>query len=197
MKRKDPANTCIGGVFFWSVFVSWVWTDSGLPPIIVHPPESSKFFLEAAVSVSSRFKDSLQSRIADHFESALSTVGVLIAIVVTTIVLLGGNQGAALIFIVWFQGLIFWAVRRHVRLGRQLLIRKLRVMLQDRINNQLTVLVGLTDIRADKPAPASKDDAEVALTAARAVSREIENLSMETLRTWEARYSEHFPTALR
>ena len=145
----------------------------------------------------SRFKDIVQAKIADHFETGLSTVGVLIAIVVTAIVLLGGDQGVALIFIVWFQGLIFWAVRRHVRLGRQLLIRKLRVMLQDRVNNQLTVLVGLTDIHNHKPSPGSQDDGEVALTAARAVSKEIESLSLETLRTWEARYSEHFPTALR
>jgi hypothetical protein len=149
------------------------------------------------VSDSSRFKDTVQAKIADHFETALSTVGVVVAIIVTAIVLLGGDQGVALIFIVWFQGLIFWAVRRHVRLGRQLLIRKLRVMLQDRVNNQLTVLVGLTDIHTDKPAAGSQDDTEVALTAARAVSREIETLSIETLRSWEARYSEHYPTALR
>lgn len=149
------------------------------------------------MSDSSRVKDIVQAKIADHFETALSTVGVVVAIIVTAIVLLGGDQGVALIFIVWFQGLIFWAVRRHVRLGRQLLIRKLRVMLQDRVNNQLTVLVGLTDIHADKPSPGAQEDAEVALTAARAVSREIESLSMETLRSWEARYSEHFPTALR
>ena len=148
------------------------------------------------MSDSSRFKNNIQAKIADHFETALSTLGVLVAIIVTGIVLLGGDQGVALIFIVWFQGLIFWAVRRHVRLGRQLLIRKLRVMLQDRVNNQLTVLVGLTDIHSDKPSPDAKEDAETALTAARAVSREIETLSMETLRSWEARYSEHYPTAL-
>jgi len=149
------------------------------------------------VSDSSRFKNIVQAKIADNFETALSTVGVVVAIIVTAIVMLGGDQGVALIFIVWFQGLIFWAVRRHVRLGRELLIRKLRVMLQDRVNNQLTVLVGLTDIHNDKPTPGAKDDAETALTAARAVSKEIEALSMETLRLWEARYSEHFPTAIR
>jgi hypothetical protein len=154
-------------------------------------------FPEAAVSDSSRFKDTVQAKIADHFETALSTVGVVVAIIVTAIVLLGGDQGVALIFIVWFQGLIFWAVRRHVRLGRQLLIRKLRVMLQDRVNNQLTVLVGLTDIRTAQPSPGAQGDAEAALTAARAVSKEIETLSMETLHSWEARYSEHYPTALR
>ena len=169
----------------------------GLYPRLLSTPLVPSHTPEAAVSDSSRFKDIVLAKIADHFETALSTVGVVVAIIVTAIVLLGGDQGVALIFIVWFQGLIFWAVRRHVRLGRQLLIRKLRVMLQDRVNNQLTVLVGLTDIRTGKPTPGVQDDAEVALTAARAVSREIETLSLETLRSWEARYSEHFPTALR
>lgn len=165
-------------------------------PRLLDIPLVTRDTLEAAVSDSSRFKNIVQAKIAENFETALSTVGVVIAIIVTAIVMLGGDQGVALIFIVWFQGLIFWAVRRHVRIGRELLIRKLRVMLQDRVNNQLTVLVGLTDIHGDKPVPGATDDAETALTAARAVSKEIETLSMETLRLWEARYSEHFPTAL-
>jgi hypothetical protein len=146
---------------------------------------------------SSRLKDVVQAKIADHFETALATIGVVTAIVVTAVVMLGGDQGAALIFVVWLQGLIFWAVRRHIRLGRELLVRKLRVMLQDRINNQLTVLVGLTDIHNNAPSPGDQDDVEIALTAARAVSREIETLSIETLRTWEALYSEHFPAPFR
>jgi hypothetical protein len=148
------------------------------------------------VTDSSRIKDAIQAKIAEHFETALATVGVVVAIIVTSVVLLGGDQGVALIFVVWFQGLIFWAVRRHVRLGRDLLLRKLRLMLQDRVNNQLTVLVGLTDIHTNAPA-GDDHDVELALTAARAVSREIEMLSMESLRSWEARYSQHFPTALR
>jgi hypothetical protein len=139
----------------------------------------------------------VQAKIADHFETVLATIGVVVAIVVTAVVMLGGDQGVALIFVVWFQGLIFWAVRRHIRLGRELLIRKLRVMLQDRVNNQLTVLVGLTDIHTNAPGPDDQDDVAIALTAARAVSREIENLSVETLHSWEALYSEHFPAPFR
>lgn len=146
---------------------------------------------------SSRFKDALRAKIADHFEVALATVGVVVAIVATAAELFGGDETVALAFVVWFQGLIFWAVRRHARLGREHLVRKLRVMLQDRVNNQLTVLVGLTDIHTHAPASDDHDDVELALTAARAVSREIELLSIESLRSWEARYSQHLPAPLR
>ena len=77
-------------------------------------------------------------------------------------------------------------------------MRKLRVMLQDRVNNQLTVLVGLTDIHAHTVSEDdNQDDVEIALTAARAVSREIETLSLESLRRWEARYARHLPLPLR
>ena len=179
-----------------SVSSFWEWTCGAQPPIIEHPPYP-RFVPDVAVTYSSRFKDTVQAKIADHFETALATIGVVVAIIVTAIVLMGGSQGIALIFVVWFQGLIFWAVRRHIRLGRELLVRKLRVMLQDRVNNQLTVLVGLTDIHTNAPSPGDQDDVEIALVAARAVSREIETLSIETLRSWEARYSEHFPAAFR
>jgi hypothetical protein len=41
------------------------------------------------------------------------------------------------------------------------------------------------------------DDVETALTAARAVSQELEGLSLESLRVWESRYARHLPTPLR
>lgn len=146
---------------------------------------------------SARFKDALRAKIADHFEVALATIGTVVAIVATSAVLLRGDQDLALIFVIWFQGLILWAVRRHCRIGREHLVRKLRIMLQDRVNNQLTVLVGLTDFHAHTPSADDSDDVDLALTAARAVSREIEMLSIESLRSWEARYAEHLPTPLR
>jgi hypothetical protein len=135
--------------------------------------------------------------IADHFETALATVGLVVAIVATVVVLARGDENIALLPVVWFQCLILWAVRHHIRLGREHLVRKMRLMLQDRVNNQLTVLVGLTDIHANAPSDDDEDDVEIALTAARAVSREIETLSIESLRSWEARYSRHLPTPLR
>lgn len=154
-------------------------------------------FSEVAVTGSSHIRDALRAKIADHFEASLATVGIVVAIGATAAVLIRGTENVGLLFVVWFQGVILWAVRRHARLGREHLVRKLRVMLQDRVNNQLTVLVGLTDIHTHAPSTDDQDDVELALTAARAVSREIETLSIESLRSWEARYSQHLPAPLR
>ena len=102
------------------------------------------------MTASSHFKDALRAKIEDHFEAGLAVMGIGVAIVGTVACMVRGEHDVALIFVVWFQGLILWAVLRHVRLGREHLVRKLRVMLQDRVNNQLTVLVGLTDIHCPR-----------------------------------------------
>jgi hypothetical protein len=95
------------------------------------------------------------------------------------------------------QGFLVWAGRRHSRLARARLIRKLRAMLQDRVNNQLTVLVGVAELGGNARGAPRMDDVETALTAARAVSQELEGLSLESLRVWESRYARHLPTPLR
>ncbi|MGH7498848.1 MAG: hypothetical protein ACREL3_08360, partial [Gemmatimonadales bacterium] len=128
---------------------------------------------------------------------ALATVGIIVAVVATVALIARGVPTLAMVCLVWLQGLILLAIRRQSRADREHLVRKLRIMLQDRVNNQLTVLVGLTDIRAHAASPDDRDDAELALTAARAVSREIETLSIESLRSWEARYAKHLPAPLR
>lgn len=149
------------------------------------------------MTASSHLKGALRAKIEDHFEAGLAVMGIGVAVAATVAVLVRGEHDVALICVVWFQGLILWAVLLHSRLGREHLVRKLRVMLQDRVNNQLTVLVGLTDIHAHAASADDVDDVEIALTAARAVSREIETLSIESLRSWEARYAKHLPAPLR
>ncbi len=109
----------------------------------------------------------------------------------------GGTWAPALTFLVWLQGLLIWAVRRHSRLARARLIRKLRVMLQDRVNTQLTVLVGVAELLGKEAASPGTDDVETALTAARSVALELEGLSLESLRVWEDRYARHLPAPLR
>lgn len=142
-------------------------------------------------------RDALRASLAGQFELVLTTVGVLLALVVTLAQLDRGEQGLALTFLVWLQGFLIWAVRRHSRLGREHLVRKLRVMLQDRVNNQLTVLVGVAELRGRDASEHRQEDVETALTAARTVSRELENLSIASLRSWEARYARNLPAALR
>ena len=148
------------------------------------------------MTVSSHSPDGLRARVSDQIEETLVAVAILLTLV-TTVVVLALGQASLLLLVVWVQGGIVWAVHTYNRRGREHLVRKLRVMLQDRVNNQLTVLVGLTDLHLQSPGGDGHDDAEIALTAARAVSREIETLSLESLQSWEARYSQHLPGVLR
>ena len=148
------------------------------------------------MSPSRKLSLALRARFAEQFELLLTAAGVFVAIALTFAQLDQGTQGRALTFLVWFQGFLIWAVRRHSRLARARLIRKLRAMLQDRVNNQLTVLVGVAELRGTRGAT-RVDDVETALTAARAVSQELETLSLESLRLWEDRYARYLPTPLR
>ena len=140
----------------------------------------------------------LRAQIAEHFELTLTAAGVLLAVMLTFAQIDRGTAGLAMTFLVWLQGFIIWAVRRHSRLSRLRLIRKLRVMLQDRVNNQLTVLVGVAEFRGTGGhSSAGEEDVQTAMTAARAVSQELEGLSLESLRHWESRYARHLPMPLR
>ena len=145
----------------------------------------------------SRFGNAVRSALAEHFELLLTTCGVLIAIAVTFAQLSQGMQGLALTYLIWLQGFILWAVHRYSLLGRKRLIRKLRLMLQDKVNNQLTVLVGVAELSGREHAINDESDLEVALTAAKTVSQELDALSMESLHRWERQYSRFLPVTLR
>ena len=126
--------------------------------------------------------------LAEYFELFMTIVGVLFAILITLSELSRGEQGTALIFLIWLQGLILWAVHRHCILRSRALVHKMRLMMQDRVNNRLTVWLSLTDVQARMAAEAGREEREaVSLAAARAVSLELEKLSMESLRAWERR----------
>src|SRR5215217_3044553 len=130
----------------------------------------------------------IRAGLAEYFELFMTTAGVLLAITLTLSELSRGEQGMALIFLIWLQGFILWAVHRHCVLRNRALIQKMRLMVQDRVNNRLTVWLSLTDVQARIAAEAGREDREsVSLAAARAVSLELEKLSFESLRTWERR----------
>ncbi len=148
--------------------------------------------------VSSRFwRVALRAKVAEHFELLLTTAGVLLAVMLTFSQLDRGTQGLAFTFLVWLQGFLIWAVRRHSRFARARLVRQLRVMLQDRVNNQVTVLLGVAELRSHEADSVNDEDVETAMTAAREVARELEGLSLESLRDWEARYARFLPAPLR
>jgi hypothetical protein len=130
----------------------------------------------------------IRAGLAEHFELFMTSAGVLLAIVITLSELTRGEQGMALIFLIWLQGFILWAVHRHCTLRNRALVKKMRLMVQDRVNNRLTVWLSLTDVQARVASEAGRDEREaVSLAAARAVSLELEKLSFDSLRTWERR----------
>jgi len=61
-------------------------------------------------------------------------------------------------------------------------------MLQDRVNNQLTVMLGVAEIRHRDLTADGREDLEMATTAARTVAHELETLSLQSLRSWERRH---------
>jgi hypothetical protein len=69
-------------------------------------------------------------------------------------------------------------------------------MLQDRVNNQLTVLLGVAELSHPASA-AAEENVDAAMAAAREVARELDSLSLESLRAWESRYARFLPMPLR
>jgi hypothetical protein len=130
----------------------------------------------------------VRANLAEHFELLLTSAGVLFAIMITLSELSRGDQNMALIFLIWLQGLIVWAVHRHCILRSRALVTKMRLMVQDRVNNRLTTWLSLTDVQTRPGDPAEREGLEaVSVAAARAVSLELEKLSFESLRAWERR----------
>jgi hypothetical protein len=132
----------------------------------------------------------VRAQLAEHFELFMTIVGVLMAIFIILSELSRGQQGTALIFLVWLQGFILWAVHRHCMLRNRALVDRLRMMVQDRVNNRLTLWLSLTDVQSRIATEAGRDDREaVSVAAARAVALELEKVSFESLRTWERKYA--------
>jgi hypothetical protein len=87
------------------------------------------------------------------------------------------------------QGVVFWSLRRRYRRVRGGMVAELRRMLQDRINNHLTVVLMSVTQRWEEPGSTNERELlEAAIVATAAVSRVLQDLSMESLRSWKAHY---------
>jgi hypothetical protein len=137
--------------------------------------------------------------LAEHFELFLTTIGVVMAILIVPMELSRGEQGLATATLVWVQGFLIWAVHRHCWFRRRALVRKMRVMLQDKVNNQLTVMLGAAELHGRAAAAAAgqgQAEIERAVLAARTVSEELDHLSLESVSEWERRYRRGLPASL-
>ena len=137
-----------------------------------------------------------RAMLVEHFELFLTIVGVMMAITIALMELPRGKQGMATVALVWLQGFLIWAVHRHCWFRRRALVHKMRVMLQDRVNNQLTVMLGVAELRSQATVDEERADVERAVVAARTVSSELEHLSLESLTAWERRYRKGIPVPL-
>lgn len=139
----------------------------------------------------------LRAIFAEHFELLLTTIGVVMAILIVPMELSRGEQGLVTATLVWVQGLLIWAVHRHCWFRRRALVRKMRVMLQDRVNNQLTVILGAAEMHGRTGGGRdAQGEMERAVLAARTVSEELDQLSLESVRRWERRYRRGIPASL-
>jgi len=122
--------------------------------------------------------DAVRASLAEHFELFLTTVGVLLAILVTLSELSAGKQDMTLIFLIWLQGFILWAVHRHGWFQRRALVQKLSLMVHDLVSDRLAIMLSMAELRT-RGIIKTERETEESIAAARAVSLELENLSFE------------------
>jgi hypothetical protein len=123
----------------------------------------------------------LKVGLAEYFELFLTIAGVLLAMMVTLGQLSQDQQSTALVFLIWLQGLILWAVHRHGCLQRRALLQKLRHALNDLVNERLTTMLTTAELTTRISAENQQPDATIVAA--------VEHLSteFESLRAWEQR----------
>lgn len=134
----------------------------------------------------------LTPHIAQNFELYLMALSVAVALALPFAIEVGTNDqelAVTALAACVFQGVVFWALRRRYRKVRLEMIAELRAMLKDRINNHLTVvLMSVTQRRSSRESETERELLQAAIAATAAVSRVLEELSMESLRRWKAKY---------
>jgi hypothetical protein len=130
--------------------------------------------------------------VAANVELYLVVVSVGVALLLPLALELGTDTqelaGAALAACV-VQGALLWVLRRRARANRQQLIAEVQALLRDRINNHLQIVVfSLAEQDAGAATVGERERLAQAMTAVAAVSRTLDELSTDTLRSWRDRY---------
>jgi hypothetical protein len=87
------------------------------------------------------------------------------------------------------HGLLFWLVRRRQQHVRQTTITELQGMLKDIINNQLTVIQAMNNLREANPEE-TKRACDYTSRSVIAISDALQHLSEESLRSWKTKYDQ-------
>jgi hypothetical protein len=133
-----------------------------------------------------------EAHVMAHLELYLSAVVLVIVVVLPLALELGTDvqelAGAALAACL-FQATAHWALRRRADAARKATIAQIRALLRDRINNHLQiVLFSLTEDGGGSRRPEDRERLTLAIAAVNAVSRTLEELSIDSLRRWQDRY---------
>ena len=165
---------------------SYLVGSSAAPMLPYAPPHGGALPLESVVL------RTVRRHILNNVELYLMGLSVAIAVALPLAIEVGTNDQelavTALLACV-VQGLVLWSLRRRSRRIKREMIAELRGMLKDRINNHLTVvLMSLPQRRDTRVSASERELLEAAIAATAAVSQVLEDLSMESLRTWKAKY---------
>ena len=133
----------------------------------------------------------LEHHVGRNLELYLMAFSVTLALVIPLAIEVGTNEQELAITALAacvFQGVVFWLLRRRYRRVRGEMIAELRAMLKDRINNHLTIVLMSVTQRRESTSSTERELLEAAIAATTAVSQVLEEMSMESLRTWKAKY---------
>jgi hypothetical protein len=133
----------------------------------------------------------LEHHVGRNLELYLMGFSVGVALVIPLAIEVGTNEQELAITTLaacMFQGVVFWLLRRRYRRVRGEMIAELRAMLKDRINNHLTIVLMSVTQHRESTSSTERDLLEAAIAATAAVSRVLEDMSMESLRSWKAKY---------
>jgi hypothetical protein len=134
----------------------------------------------------------LEAHVAANVELYLAAVSDSLALLLPLALELGTDiqelAGAALAACV-VQGALLWVLRRRATAIRQRVIADVQALLRDRINNHLQIVVfSLAEQDAGAATADERQRLAQAMTAVTAVSRTLDELSTDSLRSWHDRY---------
>jgi NADH:ubiquinone oxidoreductase subunit 2 (subunit N) len=85
------------------------------------------------------------------------------------------------------HGILFWVVRRRQRAVRRAVIADVQAMLKDMINNQLAVILAMSELREAR-AEETRRASDYISRSVSAISGALQHMSDESLRSWLVKY---------
>jgi hypothetical protein len=127
-----------------------------------------------------------------HLELLLTFAGLAVIFLVTALITPAETTHwqvaavtATLVGIV--HGMLFWVVRRRQQRVRVRAIAEMQAMLKDVINNQLTVIQGVSYLWSEDSAHARRATDRIRLGVT-SISQALQHLSDESLSAWHSKY---------